>query len=121
MEEWDSKMREAMGQRLAQARKARGLTQTQVGTLFASEKARVSAWEKGKNMPSAEQVARMADEYGVSVEWLILGSTPLPLAHDTLSALSKLGDEERVALENGLRFQLSLKMIPFGKELRHGT
>ena len=116
MQEWDSNMREEMGRRLAQARKARALTQTQVGTLFGLEKAAVSAWEVGKNMPNAEQVARMADEFGVSVEWLILGRQSPSLAQDTLEALSRLDATERIAIENGVRFQLALKMLPFGKE-----
>jgi transcriptional regulator with XRE-family HTH domain len=119
MERWDSNAREAMGRRLAHARTERGLTQTQVGTLFGLTKGAVSAWEVGTNMPDAEQVARMADEFGVSVEWLILGLRSPPLAQDTLEALSRLDAAERIVIENGMRFQLALKMLPFGKDQQH--
>lgn len=79
---WTPQQRAAFGLRLAKARNDRGMTQDEVAAACddwgVSGKGTVSAWEKGRTMPSAMQVAILAAEYRVSVEWLVTGADPWP-------------------------------------------
>jgi transcriptional regulator with XRE-family HTH domain len=76
MEQWTDVERAAFGRRLAAARADKQMTQTEVGVMFGLGKAAVSSWEKGRNSPTAEQLARLSAEYGSPVEWLLLSRRP---------------------------------------------
>lgn len=61
-----------IGKRLQVARKERGLSQQAAAEqLGYSGKAGLSALERGTNTPSAEMLARMADLYDVSADFLL--------------------------------------------------
>lgn len=47
--------------------------------MFGMTKQTVSSWEVGRNMPSAEQLARLAEEYEVGAEVLLLGRSDFAL------------------------------------------
>lgn len=91
---------------------AKGLTLLQVGALFDTSKQTVGHWETGKNMPSAEQVARMAEEFNASVEWLLFGRNLPALSPELLTRLGALDTERLRQLENGLRGQLEMSPLP---------
>jgi len=57
--------------RLAELRKEKGLTQTGFAMKFNITQYMVSAYESGKNQPSAEMLSRFADFFNVSVDYLI--------------------------------------------------
>ena len=60
----------SLGSRLAQARKDVGLNQTQAGQRIGVPKNTISRWETGQNDPKFTQVARAAEIYGVSLDWM---------------------------------------------------
>jgi transcriptional regulator with XRE-family HTH domain len=67
-----------LGGRIAAARRAKGLTQEQLGQGMALDgsdlgKAAVSAWEVDRNQPAGLQVAKLADRLHVSTEYLLRG------------------------------------------------
>lgn len=76
MDGWTPEDRRRFGKRLAEAREAKGLLQADIGAMFGKLKQTVSSWERGLNLPNAEEVARLADEFGVPVDWLLTGQRP---------------------------------------------
>lgn len=92
MDIWTVDERKKFGKRLAEARDRAKMTQTDVADIFEIKKAAVSAWERGRNMPTVDRVAVMAAEFKVSVEWLITGAESAwpfgpDVAPDELAAL----------------------------------
>ena len=111
MEEWNSEQRQAFGARLQQARKAKGMTLVEVGVMFDTSKQTVSHWETGRNMPSAEQVARMADEFATSVEWLLFARRPAVFSPELQARLSAQDQADFLRIENQLRVMLDLPLL----------
>lgn len=67
-----------IGQRLAQARKTAGLSQTQAARLMGlSEVAStISGWELGRGGLSMEHFMHLCEIYDVSEEWVLTGVNP---------------------------------------------
>lgn len=63
----------AIGQRLAEARRDRRLSQTGLATLLAVTRGAVGQWETGQTSPSAENLSEAAVRLGVSYDWLATG------------------------------------------------
>jgi transcriptional regulator with XRE-family HTH domain len=63
----------AIAARLKAAREQAGLTQGQVARLLGLHRPSVSEMEAGRRSVSAEELAALADAYGVSVAWLLDG------------------------------------------------
>lgn len=62
-----------IGKRIAELRKARGLTQAQLANLlFVSDKA-VSKWEQEKGTPEIDSLINLSDLFNVSLDYLIRG------------------------------------------------
>jgi transcriptional regulator with XRE-family HTH domain len=64
------------GSRLAEKRKAAGLTQEQLGVGMAADggdigKGGVSSWEVGRTLPSAHQIARICERLKCSADDLL--------------------------------------------------
>lgn len=103
MSDQDSDRRPRIAERLKEARKLSGLSQGHVAKMLDLHRPSVSEMELGNRRVSADELARLAEIYDVSVAWL-LGESPETLdAHDPrleLAAreLSKLkpDDLERV-------------------------
>jgi transcriptional regulator with XRE-family HTH domain len=55
------------------ARKRCGLTQRAVAVALDVDTMRVSDWERGASVPNTEQVAQLAELFGVSLDWLLRG------------------------------------------------
>jgi transcriptional regulator with XRE-family HTH domain len=66
--------REQMALRLRSARKAIGLTQAQVAERLRVHRPTVSEMEAGRRRVSADELARLAQMYGVPVQWLASGA-----------------------------------------------
>ena len=60
--------------RLKEARKAKGLTQVEVSKIIGISQNGYSDWETGKNRVDAVSLNKLADLYGVSVDYLLGGS-----------------------------------------------
>ena len=63
--------RHALGRRLAAARELKDLTQKHVADAVGVEKATVSSWESGRNMPNPFALRALAKIYGQSVDALL--------------------------------------------------
>lgn len=62
------------GERARAARTRLGLSQEQVGVLVETDAGTVSRWERGRGYPQAQQLARLAQALGESIDHLVLGT-----------------------------------------------
>ena len=85
-----------MPYRFREARLQAGLTTVQLAQKMGLTQAAVSQWESGKKVPGIETISRLADLYGVTVDYLlgrdigcsnvmmsteVLDSSTLPILH----------------------------------------
>lgn len=61
------------GDRLAGAREAAGMTQTQMARRLGVKKATIAAWENDLSEPRANRLSMMAGMINVSIMWLLTG------------------------------------------------
>lgn len=88
----------SVAQRLREAREASGLSQGQVARKLDLHRPTVTEIEAGRRKVSAEEVAKFADLYGVTAEWIVSGAS----ADDEADAririaareLSKMSDKD---------------------------
>ena len=114
--EWSDHQRRSFGQRLRAARDDLGESQERIGALFDVPKQTVSAWETGRNMPSLEVAAALADRLKVSLEWLALGRGPWSrFTPETVSALDALDEDMVRRAENQVRTLLDMPTLPPSK------
>ena len=59
------------GNRLKEARRARGLTQAELGRLVGVGKSAISQYEHGLRLPETAILVRLAGALGVSADWLL--------------------------------------------------
>lgn len=55
--------------RLKQLREEKNLTQEDIGAIIGVQKGAVSYYESGRNMPSIEDLTKIADEYNKSLDY----------------------------------------------------
>jgi transcriptional regulator with XRE-family HTH domain len=65
---------ETFGIRLSELRKKRGLTQSQLAERVGMSKSTIASWEIGTRDPNSEMIARLAEFFNVSTDFL-LGQT----------------------------------------------
>src|SRR6185312_15163409 len=75
MTELDSAKRAQIAERLKEARKLAGLSQGRVAKMLGLHRPSVSEMENGNRRLSADELARLAEIFDVSVSWL-LGESP---------------------------------------------
>ena len=75
MTELDSGKRMQIAERLKEARKLAGLSQSHVAKMLGLHRPSISEMEAGNRRVSADELARLAETYDVSVAWL-LGEAP---------------------------------------------
>ena len=75
MTELDSGKRMQIAERLKEARKLAGLSQSHVSKMLGLHRPSISEMEAGNRRVSADELARLAETYDVSVAWL-LGEAP---------------------------------------------
>ena len=68
----------ALGRRLREARKSRGLTQQQAADALSVARTTITAVEKGERRTRAEELVRLANLYGRKVNELVSAREPLP-------------------------------------------
>lgn len=85
-----------LGERLRLLRTESGMTQQAFADLFdIGNKARISSYEKGINAPDDDTKIRIAEYFGVSLDWL-LGRTNDRSATKIKSSPNKVSPGERV-------------------------
>ncbi len=66
-----------IGQKLQDARKARGLTQEAAAELVGVSRQTISNWERGKTLPDVLSVIRMSEAYDCSLDTLLKGDAQM--------------------------------------------
>lgn len=61
-----------MSDRLRSLRKERGFSQTEVGNRTGIAQALLSKYENGLRLPPTESLIKLADFYGVSVDYILM-------------------------------------------------
>ena len=69
------------GEKLYQLRIRRGLTLTELGNLLNVHNTFVSQLEKGRKVPNAEMILRVADTFDVTTDQLMRDQLDLPEEH----------------------------------------
>lgn len=62
--------------RLRECRKIKGITQKSVSDMLRVSPSAISQWETGETYPSSENLAKLAEAYGVSTDYLLGLDTP---------------------------------------------
>lgn len=97
--------------RLRECRERAGLSQKYVALTFGVAPPSVANWERGKTNPTYENMARLSDLYGVSVDYLLGRTVDMhdPDIKDIDFALSgeirELTDEEKKDILDYVRFK----------------
>jgi len=73
MERIPAEMKKAVGQRMREARKARGLTTAEVAKAAGISQGNYSDMEGGRKSPSIRTLAALAEALGVSTDWILTG------------------------------------------------
>lgn len=82
---------ESIGARIAAARKARSLTQQQLGALIEKSRATIIYYEAGQIEPPVSQIVRLAEALGVASEYLAFGRSAIAgLTGETAEAVPLL-------------------------------
>jgi DNA-binding XRE family transcriptional regulator len=63
----------AIGERIRNARKSRGMTQAELGAALSVGKATVSNWESGRTMPSFDLFVVLCRELKRTLDWIVTG------------------------------------------------
>jgi len=88
-----------IGDRLAEARRLAKLTGQQVADLLGySSKAHVGHLESGRTPVKASDIVTLAESYGQSADWLVLGRRPHGLTPDAarlVTLFGQLGEEDQ--------------------------
>jgi transcriptional regulator with XRE-family HTH domain len=103
--------KEAIASRLALARKQAGLSQAQVAKMLNLHRPSISETEAGRRNVSATEIAKLAEIYGVGVNWLACADADaadedrdrIHLAARELSKLKKDDLEKVLGLLNALK------------------
>lgn len=113
-------------ERLANARKERGFTQSDVAEKLNVSFQAVSLWERGETTPEIDKLVDIASLYQVSLDWLLTGKQEESVFLDFQDSLSdRLFDENRmytyVKTYAGVKnlYQTS-KVLPYARELHKG-
>ena len=88
-----------LGEKLTQARKAAGLTQTDVAAKLDVSRQAVSRWESGQSKPSTERLLALGELYGVSIDRLLNQADTPVAAVEAISDLPEVAPTEPVLPE----------------------
>lgn len=99
--------------RIREVRKAKKLSQTELAEMLHVHQTAVSQWENGKTEPDMDNLCRIADIFGVTVDYLLGVDTQSKTIDEQLSeidfALSgeirDLNDEEKQDVLDFVRFK----------------
>jgi transcriptional regulator with XRE-family HTH domain len=67
--EADQRIRTLVGHNIAQLREAAGPTQGQLADKLGFDRTQLSQWERGRKLPSAHHLQRIADHFGKEFGW----------------------------------------------------
>ncbi|CUJ90044.1 transcriptional repressor DicA [Ruegeria denitrificans] len=120
--DWYSPEAATFGDRLAGAREAAGMTQTQLARRLGVKKATIAAWENDLSEPRANRLSMMAGMINVSIMWLLTGEgegmdapvedgeANIELA-DAVAELRAIRGEMRASAERAARLEKKLRLM----------
>ncbi|MEW2916736.1 MULTISPECIES: helix-turn-helix domain-containing protein [Ruegeria] len=120
--DWYSPEAATFGDRLAGAREAAGMTQTQLARRLGVKKATIVAWENDLSEPRANRLSMMAGMINVSIMWLLTGEgegmdapvedgeANIELA-DAVAELRAIRGEMRASAERAARLEKKLRLM----------
>ena len=88
-----SKQRPRQGARLAELRKAAGLSQTELARLVGESQQNIAFWEQSEKPPRSDVLLNLAKVLGVSVEKLLTDEEVRPKRGGPVGKVQKLFDE----------------------------
>lgn len=117
---------EAFSQRLINARKRCGLTQSDIAEKLQVSFQAVSLWERGETLPEIGKLTELADVLHVTIDWLLTGKKSKETYFQEEGEISeRLFNEERMytyiksyAIARGMTD--TLKALPFAREKHTG-
>ena len=100
-------------ERLVSIRKKHGYSQKYVAVTLNVAPSVVSRWESGIKCPSRESIAKLADLYGVSVDYLLGRSESAPPTGNILNAdeSSLLADYRRLSGDNRMYIRKNIQLL----------
>ena len=110
------------GDRLAGAREAAGMTQTQLARRLGVKKATIAAWENDLSEPRANRLSIMAGMTNVSIMWLLTGEgegtdapheaeESAPELADVVAELRAIRGEMRASAERAAKLEKRVRMM----------
>ena len=84
--------------RLKECREIRGLSQKEVAATLKVSAPSVSNWESEKTRPTHDNLEKLADLYGVSVDYLLGRDAPVETQKEKPVPKDELSDDERELL-----------------------
>jgi len=110
------------GDRLAAAREATGMTQTQMARRLGVKKTTIVAWENDLSEPRANRLSMMAGMVNVSIMWLLTGegegmdapqdiAEGMPELAELAAELRSIRGEMRVSAERAARLEKKLRLM----------
>ena len=99
--------------RIREVRKAKKLSQTELAEILHVHQTAVSQWENGKTEPDMDNLCRIADIFGVTVDYLLGVDTQSKTIDEQLSEidfalsgeLRNLSDDEKKDVLDYMRFK----------------
>lgn len=74
-------------------RESKKITQSQLGEHIGAKKSAISLWESGKRQPDQETLVRLANFFGVTVDYLLGRNDPPPLTQEKAPADDPLTEQ----------------------------
>lgn len=88
-----------IGQRIRDARQAKGYTLEHLGNRIGVTKGGIWSYEKGQTIPAPEHLQALAEELGLTTDWLLTGGEPEEQARaQTEDELAVLADMRSVPI-----------------------
>ena len=111
--------------RLALARKQRGMTQADVAERLNVSFQAVSQWERGETSPEIDKLVDLAQLFGVTTDYLLMGREERPVLADIGPLSDRLFNEEHMytfvkTYAVALDMYQTLRVLPYAKELHEG-
>jgi HTH-type transcriptional regulator, cell division transcriptional repressor len=118
---WYSDTQATLGDRLAAAREAAGLSQSVLATRLGVRQKTLRAWESDLSEPRANRLQMLAAMLGVSLRWLLTGegegvSAPAPIEESDNGLIVQTLSEIRVT--RGEMLKISERLGQLEKRLR---
>ncbi len=106
------------GERLKQSRNRKQMTQEQVAQRIGIDFTTISKYENDRSQPDNEVLQKLAQLYGVSIDWLLVGSLNEPGDKKKISRLIIDGEPEELTADEAGHLKDSLEMYRLLKEKR---